>query len=95
MGLAEKLEAAAGALSGGQRRKLSVALAFVGDPSGNLIVDRGGCMRWNVAGAVVQAERSAAIVGPCSWRVCGRAGGWVQLCKLSVALACVGGPPGA
>lgn len=34
VGLEEKLGAAAGALSGGQRRKLSVALAFVGDPSG-------------------------------------------------------------
>jgi ATP-binding cassette subfamily A (ABC1) protein 1/ATP-binding cassette subfamily A (ABC1) protein 3 len=34
VGLAEKLGAAAGELSGGQRRKLSVALAFVGDPAG-------------------------------------------------------------
>jgi ABC-type Mn2+/Zn2+ transport system ATPase subunit len=36
VGLAEKLDSAAGELSGGQRRKLSVALAFVGDPSGAL-----------------------------------------------------------
>lgn len=34
VGLSAKLGAAAGELSGGQRRKLSVALAFVGDPSG-------------------------------------------------------------
>lgn len=33
VGLAEKLDAAAGTLSGGQKRKLSVALAFTGDPS--------------------------------------------------------------
>ncbi|KAL4853959.1 ATP-binding cassette sub-family A member 3 [Chlorella vulgaris] len=33
VGLASKLGAAAGELSGGQKRKLSVALAFVGDPS--------------------------------------------------------------
>jgi ABC-type branched-subunit amino acid transport system ATPase component len=33
VGLADKLEAAAGTLSGGQKRKLSVALAFTGDPS--------------------------------------------------------------
>ena len=33
VGLAEKLDAAASTLSGGQRRKLSVALAFTGDPA--------------------------------------------------------------
>jgi ABC-type glutathione transport system ATPase component len=33
VGLASKLGAAAGELSGGQKRKLSVALAFVGDPA--------------------------------------------------------------
>jgi len=32
-GLAEKLKVAAGDLSGGQRRKLSVAIAFMGCPS--------------------------------------------------------------
>lgn len=32
VGLEEKLDSPAGQLSGGQRRKLSVALAFVGDP---------------------------------------------------------------
>ena len=33
VGLSEKLDASAGQLSGGQRRKLSVALAFVGNPA--------------------------------------------------------------
>ena len=33
VGLAEKLRVAAGDLSGGQRRKLSVAIAFMGCPS--------------------------------------------------------------
>ena len=33
VGLQEKVDSPAGDLSGGQRRKLSVALAFVGDPA--------------------------------------------------------------
>ncbi len=33
MGLASKLHCGAGELSGGQRRKLSVAIAFLGDPA--------------------------------------------------------------
>lgn len=33
VGLGEKLDAPAGELSGGQRRKLSVAIAFLGNPS--------------------------------------------------------------
>lgn len=33
VGLSDKLDSPAGELSGGQRRKLSVALAFVGDPA--------------------------------------------------------------
>lgn len=49
VGLEEKLGAAAGALSGGQRRKLSVALAFVGDPSGGWQLDgRHQLLGWSV-----------------------------------------------
>ncbi len=33
VGLSDKLDSAAGDLSGGQRRKLSVAIAFMGDPA--------------------------------------------------------------
>lgn len=32
VGLSEKLDAQAGTLSGGQKRKLSVAIAFIGNP---------------------------------------------------------------
>jgi ABC-type multidrug transport system ATPase subunit len=32
VGLSEKVDAAAGSLSGGQKRKLSVAIAFIGNP---------------------------------------------------------------
>jgi ABC-type multidrug transport system ATPase subunit len=34
VGLSDKLPCLAGELSGGQRRKLSVAVAFLGDPKG-------------------------------------------------------------
>jgi ABC-type multidrug transport system ATPase subunit len=55
VGLQEKLDTAAGDLSGGQKRKLSVAIAFLGDPVVVLIDEptsgmvgaagRGLCMR--------------------------------------------------
>jgi ATP-binding cassette subfamily A (ABC1) protein 1/ATP-binding cassette subfamily A (ABC1) protein 3 len=34
VGLSDKLQSLAGELSGGQRRKLSVAIAFLGNPAG-------------------------------------------------------------
>lgn len=40
MGLGAKLHCAAGELSGGQRRKLSVAIAFLGDPAVVFLVGR-------------------------------------------------------
>jgi hypothetical protein len=45
VGLSDKLRSLAGELSGGQRRKLSVAIAFLGDPAGALQHTTSRCMR--------------------------------------------------
>jgi hypothetical protein len=69
VGLSDKLRSLAGELSGGQRRKLSVAIAFLGNPAG-AEHSTCSCMRPRCVLHCV-AQQHSFFCMPCCWLHCG------------------------
>ena len=100
VGLSDKAECEAGTLSGGQKRRLSVAVAFVGAPP-LVVLDEPtsglgtSCRAWLVGAPVCQcmcgcASLSAASTHVFVWCVCARVCAFLStLCRIDAQRAIV------